>query len=92
MRLFNAYAGPSIWGDWVDVANSIGSVKYHLTAAAIGNATFRSQVRYFKTETDQVVEEWGDDYTITTGNAVATVSVRFMGIPTGTAIDGTIDP
>lgn len=92
MRQYSAYAGPSVWGDWVDVADTIGSVSYTITASAIGSTEIRSRVRYFKTETSQVVEEFADSTMITTGNAVAKVEVSFMGIPTGTAVDGTIDP
>ena len=50
------------------------------------------RVRYFKTATKQVVEEWLDEIVVDCGNCVANVEVSFKGIPTGTAVNGTVNP
>jgi hypothetical protein len=91
-RDFHAYAGPSIWGDWVSVADHLGVVTYNITAEAVGNTVLRSRVRYFSAPDHQVVDEFGDSVTITTGNVVASVEVSFKGVPLGSAVDGTIEP
>ncbi|MBV8453282.1 MAG: hypothetical protein JOZ29_13565 [Deltaproteobacteria bacterium] len=92
MRTFAAYAGPSTWGPWLDVAHPVGSVAYAITAEPVGDTTLRCRVRYYKDENNQVVEEWRESVNIVTGNAVATVDVSFMGLLTGTAVNGTINP
>ena len=91
-RQYAAFAGPSIWGNWQEVADPLGVVTYNIAAQPVGDTVLRCRVRYFKTENQQTTEEWRDQTTITTGNAVAKVEVSFMGIPTGSAVDGTIDP
>jgi hypothetical protein len=50
-------------------------------------------VRYYRTAHQQATEEWvGDEVTIATGDAVSVVEVSFMGVPTGSAVEGTIEP
>jgi hypothetical protein len=91
-RQFAAYAGPSTWGAWVNIADHLGVVKYRITGQAVGDTVLRSRVRYFKGPNNQVIEEWADSVSITTGDVVASVEVSFMGIPTGSAVNGTISP
>ncbi len=92
LRQFVAYAGPNTWGPWVPIADHIGSVTYTITGGAVGNTLIRSRVRYYKDIDTQVTEEWSDSVTITTANVVASVEVSFMGVPLGSAVDGTIQP
>jgi hypothetical protein len=91
MRQFAAYAGPHIWGPWVDVASHLGRATFTITASAVGETVLRSRVRYFPDDGERVAE-FGDSTTVTTGNTVANVSVSFMGVPIGSAVAGTITP
>ena len=92
MRLFSAYAGPSTWGPWVTVAEHLGVVTYAITASAVSDTILRNRVRYYRAANDQVIKEWDSSVSITTGNVVAGVEVCFMGLPTGSPVDGTIQP
>ena len=92
MRLYNAYAGPAIWGQWVNIASHAGVANFSITADAVGSTLIRCRVRYYKTATQQVVEEWLDKTHIDCGDCYANVEVSFMGLPTGTAVDGTVNP
>jgi hypothetical protein len=92
MRQYSAYAGPSTWGPWVKVAEHTAPITFDVTATPVGNTVLRCRVRYFRTDTQQATEEWRDNVRIHTGNCVAVVEVSFMGVPTGSAVDGTVDP
>jgi hypothetical protein len=92
MRLFAAYAGPSTWGEWVEIASHLGDVSYTITASPVGNTVLRCRVRYYKEVNNQVTEEWRSDVKIKTANVVANVEVSFMGVPFGSAVEGTITP
>lgn len=90
-RLYSAYAGPSIWGSWEEIARHLGKCTFNITAEAVGSTIIRGRVRYYR-DSEKVIEEFRDSITIHTGNAVDIVEVSFMGIPMGTAVNGTIDP
>jgi hypothetical protein len=92
MRQFKSYAPPSFWGKWEIIGSHLGEVSFKITAEAVGSTLLRCKVRYYKTSTQQVVEEWLDSKKIECGNCVANVEVCFMGNPLGTAVDGTINP
>lgn len=92
MSLFNAYAAPSTWGPWVTVGSHLGEASFTINANAVGDTLLKCRVRYYKTSVSQVIEEWLDNVTVNCGDCVANVEVSFMGIPTGSAVDGTVNP
>ena len=94
IRRFSAYAPPVIYGAWQEVAAHIGSVTYTITVAPVGDTLLMGEVMYFKGTGagTQTVESIVQTATITTSDSVATVKVIFKGVPTGTAVDGTITP
>jgi len=85
-----AYAPPSTWGEWVVVAEHLGIVEYTITAEPIGDTVIRCAVRYYVAANDQITSEWREEVSITTGNVAAKVEVRFMGVPTGRVVNGTV--
>lgn len=93
MTSFSAYALPNIWGPWVNIASHTASVSFKISADPVGSTVLRCRVRYFKGKGggSQIIEEFIDNVTITTSNSVAIIEVSFMGIPTGSAVDGTIE-
>jgi len=93
-RSFSAYAAPSIWGPWVTVASHIGSVTFTIETTPLGDTLLMSRVRYWKGAGggSQVTEEFRDSTTITTSNSVANVEVSCKGVPTGSAVDGSVEP
>jgi hypothetical protein len=92
MRLYAAYAGPNIWGPWVIILSHLGIVNCSISAKPVGDTVLRCRVRYFDSKNVQVTEEWNGDVKITTSNSVANVEVSFLGIPLGSAVDGTVSP
>ena len=92
MRLYHAYAGPSTWGPWVTIGSHLGIASFKITAEVVGDTLLKCRVRYYNTATSQVTEEWLDEVTVSCGNCVANVEVCFKGIPTGSAVNGTVNP
>ena len=92
MRQFNAYANPSSWSEWKKIGEYTGSISSSITATPIGDVVIRSQVKYWKKENEQKEEEFRGEVSILTANVMGTVEVRFMGLPTGTTVEGTIYP
>lgn len=92
LNRFNAYAGPSTWGPWTQIAAHGGPVTYTITAKPVGSTVIVGRVKYFGRDGKQHIETFRGSTTITTGNSWATVRVSFKGIPTGSAVEGTISP
>ncbi|MFD2871729.1 hypothetical protein ACFS5N_04570 [Mucilaginibacter ximonensis] len=90
-RIYHAYAGPSTWSAWTQIASQFGVTAYDITANAVGSTIIKCRVRYFDRTNTQVISEFLDNITILTAPTGA-VEVSFMGVPTGTAVDGTINP
>lgn len=92
-RTFTAYAAPMSWGPELQVASHIGSVTYTISYEGVGNALVLGRVHYFKTGTvEKVTESLISGARITTADVVANVEVEFRGVPTGSAVNGTISP
>jgi hypothetical protein len=93
-RNFTAYAPPMIWGPDTTVASHIGTVTFTITYEAVGDTLVMGRVTYYKgPDAGQLVtEEFRDETTITTSNSVANVVCNFKGIPTGSAVNGTVTP
>ena len=83
-----------IWGPDTNVASHIGSVTFTITYDAVGDTLVMGRVTYYKgADAGQLVtEEFRDETTITTSNSVANVVCCFKGIPTGSAVNGTVTP
>jgi hypothetical protein len=92
---FNAYAPPGVYGAWYKIKSHMGVSIFTITAKPIGKTMLKGRVRYWKHSKGkdrQVVEEFIDDIEITTANVVGVIEVSFKGIPTGTAVSGSIRP
>jgi hypothetical protein len=92
MRQFDGYASPSSWGEWKTIGEYSGSLSFSISAKPIGDVVIRSQVKYWKRKDEQVEEEFMGSTSIITANVYGNVEVRFMGLPLGTVISGTINP
>jgi len=94
LRTFAAYAAPMIWGPDVVVASHIGSATFTISYEAVGDTLVMGRVTYYKGDDagQKVTEEFRDETTITTSNSVANVVCDFKGIPTGSAVNGTVTP
>ncbi|WP_303984805.1 hypothetical protein [Niallia circulans] len=92
VRQFVAQAGPNMWGVWYTIGSHVGTVSYDISYRGISEATkVYGKVRYFS-NSGKKEQEFIDSVTILCGNAVDNVEVCFMGIPTGSAVEGTIVP
>lgn len=91
---FHAYAPPDIWGMWTTISSHVGSVSYEISYSAVGNTLVVAQVRYWQGPGNgtQTVEDFRDDINVDTADCVGNVEVRFKGVPTGSAVDGSISP
>lgn len=90
-RVFTAYAPPSMWGPWVNIASHGGKVTYTITAKARGNTNIVGKVQYHGSG-GLKVRTFYDSITITTSDSWSNVLVQFKGEPLGTAVRGTISP
>ncbi|MGG1215867.1 hypothetical protein ABE236_00080 [Priestia endophytica] len=90
---FEHYAPPApIWGDWRVILSQLnGPQNYTIKYEPIGDTVVTGQVRYFNTLNKQVVEGLYQETSITTGNNVSNIEVRFQATPTGSAVRGTIN-
>lgn len=86
---YNAYAPPWTWGSWYFIQDHIGEITFQVTASAVGDTQLFGEVRY-ATGGGWAQDPFGASHTFRTGNAVATVTVRFYGSPYGTAVNGRI--
>ena len=93
-RDFTGDAPPMIWGPDVTVASHIGSVTFTITYEAVGDTLVLGRVTYYKGAGagSKVIEEFRDETTITTSDSVANVLCDFKGVPTGSAVTGTVTP
>lgn len=93
-RNFVAYAAPMTWGPDVTVASHLGSVTYKITYEAVGETLVIGRVIYYKGPGggEKVTEEFRNETTITTSNSAANVVCDFKGVPTGSAVNGTVNP
>jgi len=85
MERKQVYAGPMMFSSWHVVASHIGSLSYSFTVTPIGDTVVVGQIRYFKAEHDQVVEDFQETIEIQTGNVVANVEMRLKGAPSGSS-------
>lgn len=88
-RTFNAYAGPNVWGPWVQIAAHGGSVGYSISYEAVGSTLVIGAVYYYGSG-GWVTQQFRDSISIRTGNVWATVHVCFRGTPFGSAVRGII--
>lgn len=87
-REFSAYAGPMIFGPWVNVASHIGTATFSISAEPLGSTVIVGEVRYFGSDGTQKTESFNQSVTVRTGNSIANVEVRFKGVPLGSAVRG----
>jgi hypothetical protein len=88
---YNAYAGPNTWGPAVQVKGHVGSVTYTITYSAVGNTSVIGEVTY-QGPGGQVTKHFNGSITFTTGRVVGAPTVRFRGIPFGSAVRVTVSP
>lgn len=92
MRQFNAYAPPLVYGPYITITKHMGPNQFKITYDAVGATKVLGKVKYFKTATQQVEDEFIDEITIHVGDCIAAIEACFKGTPLGSAVDGTIDP
>ena len=85
MSRHQVWAGPMVFGNWVAVANHLGSADFTITVEPIGDTVVVGQVRYFDRQNQHVTEDFNGEVSISTGNSVATVEVRLKGGVSGSS-------
>jgi hypothetical protein len=90
---FNLYAPPQVagWSSWYTVASHVGRMSYSIDCNPSGDTQIYGQVRYWKTQDKQVVEDFIESTSITTASAVANVEVRLKGNPLGSQVRVSVD-
>jgi hypothetical protein len=86
---YNSWAPPLVYGDWLEIQAHIGDIWFTVYSAPTGETTLFSQVHYWASTGWQTTTFFGQT-SFKTGNAVANISVRFYGTPSGTAVCGRI--
>lgn len=89
------YAPPVFFGPWVTAASYCAtSLTYSISFEPIGDTQILGEVKYFKYPNVEVTESIFSGAKITTApaNICANIMVRFKGVPTGSAVDITVEP
>ena len=89
-KKFTAYAPPMMWGAWNNIQAHGGSINFKITYSPIGDALVMGKVRYFKSDGNQIEQEFKDEISIKTANVWATIEVCFKGLTTGSTVEGEI--
>jgi hypothetical protein len=89
---FNAYAAPNVWGPKLTLRAHLGKATYTVSYKAVGKTQVIGQVTYWATKNKEVTKEFNGSITFTTADVVATPTVRFKGIPLGSAVKVTVSP
>lgn len=89
----NAYAPPSVWGEWTELPGHIGSVGYALSYMVVGNATaVVAQVEFVGDNGELVTKGFSGFSSFKTGPFVGAPLVRFTGTPLGYAVKLRVQP
>ena len=70
----------------------MGPVRYTISYTPLGDTRIEGEVKFYATDGRLYVIRTYDGMWIKCGNVVGKVWVRFKGIPTGSAVRGTIKP
>ena len=89
---YSAYAGPNVFGPWIQIGAHAGAVAYSIKATPVGSTTIVGEVAYFGVDGQRKVEPFYGSTVIRTCHCVGTIQVHFKGIPTGSAVTVTINP
>ena len=89
--LYTSYAPPMVWGTaWQKISSHIGVRTFTIKASPIGDTELFSKVKYYAIGGFDSTE-FADEETLSTGNALAQVSVKFKGVVSGTGVKGEIN-
>jgi hypothetical protein len=86
----NCYAGPSVWGPETRVIAHLGASTYTIDYEAVGSTVVIGQVTYWETKDKQVTKEFNKSITFRTADVAAQPTIRFKGVPTGSAVKVTV--
>jgi hypothetical protein len=89
---YHAYAPPNAFGVWVQVGAHANATAFSISATPVGATSIVGEVRYFGVDGREKIEPFIGSTVIRTCNCVATVQVRFKGIPLGSAVDVNVGP
>jgi hypothetical protein len=89
---YNANASPNTWGPPVAIKAHLGGATYTISYSALGNTTVLGEVTYTGPDGRDVTRTFHGSITFRTGLVVAQPSVRFKGVPFGSAVRVTVTP
>lgn len=89
---YSVWAGPNVFGPWVQVASHASAITYKISAIPVGNTAIVGEVMYFGVDGQRKIESFHRQITIRTCPCVGVVQVRFKGIPFGSAVDVNVNP
>lgn len=83
---YDAYAGPTVWGPGVALKGHLGAATYTLEATPLGDTKVIGEVTYVGEGGKTVTPQFNDTITFRVGEYVGQPTVRFKGIPFGSAV------
>jgi hypothetical protein len=90
---FDAYAAPNTWGPTYRLRAHLGRAGYTVSYKAVGKTAVVGEVTYYATKSGPpVTRQFNGSISFTTGDCAATPTVRFKGIPFGSAVKVTVLP
>lgn len=89
---YDAYAAPNTWGPPVLLKAHLGPINYAVSYRAVGKTQVVGEVSYLGPDGREVVQQFNGSVAFRTGNVAAQPTVRFKGVPFGSAVVVTTRP
>jgi len=90
--IFNAYAGPGVYGPSYNLPGNLGAITYTVSYKVMGKTSVTGEVTYIDAKGKRVTQPFFGSITFRTGNFAAQPKVRFRGIPTGSVVTVIVSP
>jgi hypothetical protein len=86
---FTSYAPPLVYGAWTEAIGGLARrSRIRIKVNPVGETTIFGEVRYFDSTNSKVTQEFQGTALIETSDGLQNVEVRFKGVPTGSAVEG----
>ncbi|MDE1464033.1 hypothetical protein [Spartinivicinus poritis] len=89
-KRFAGYAPPMVWSPQTSIMGHIGSARFKIDIKTLGDTLVHSLVRYWGTSERWQETQFNGSISIRTGNAAASVYMKYKGVPLGSAVEGKI--
>ncbi|MCX4027788.1 hypothetical protein H0A36_25205 [Endozoicomonas sp. SM1973] len=89
-KRFAGYAPPMVWSPQTSIMGHIGSTSFKIDIKTLGSTLVHSLVRFWGPSERWQEKQFNGSTSIRTGDAAASVYMRYKGVPLGSAVEGKI--